>query len=207
MHVTPEGTRNDNPGTVRVWDRFVRVFHWSLVAAFAVAWFSTESIGWVHKGAGYATLALVAARVLWGFTGSPHARFKSFVPGPGTLWRYLGAVLARREPRHLGHNPAGAMMILALLLLVGGIGVTGWMLTLDAFWGNGTVETLHTVLVDVAVLAVMVHVGANVYGSWRHRENLILSMVTGRKPGVTSELPATTQADDNASPELTARLR
>lgn len=207
MHVTPEDTRDQPTGTVRVWDRFVRVFHWSLVAAFAIAWYSTESIGWVHKGAGYATLALVAARVVWGFTGSTHARFSSFVPGPGKLWRYLGAVLSQREPRHLGHNPAGAMMILALLLLVVGIGGTGWMLTLDAFWGNGTVETLHTVLVDVAVLAVMVHVGANVYGSWRHRENLILSMVTGRKPGVMGDSPAAAQAVDNDSPELTARLR
>jgi cytochrome b len=148
-----------------------------------------------------------AARVIWGFVGSHHARFASFVPGPKKLWRYLGAVLAQREPRHLGHNPAGAMMILALLLLVAGIGVSGWMLTLDAFWGNGSVETLHTLLVDATVLAVLVHVGANVYGSWRHRENLILSMVTGRKPAGTTEAPALPRADDAVRPELTTRLR
>lgn len=173
---------NQPAATVRVWDRFVRVFHWSLVLSFATAYFSTTSIGWVHKGAGYAALALVLARVVWGFVGSAHACFANFVPGPWRLMRYLGAVLLRREPRHLGHNPAGAVMILVLLLAVAGIGVTGWMLTLDAFWGNETVEGLHTLLVDASVAAIAVHVLANIYGSWRHRENLVLAMVTGRKP-------------------------
>jgi cytochrome b len=173
--------------TVKVWDRFVRVFHWSLVLAFAVAYFSTTHVDWVHKGSGYATLALVAARVVWGFMGSNHARFASFVPGPKKLLLYLGAVLRQREPRHLGHNPAGAAMIVALLLAVVGIGVTGWMMTTDAFWGNGTVEDLHVGLVDVTLVAVAVHVVANIYGSWRHRENLILSMVTGRKPALRGD--------------------
>jgi cytochrome b len=168
--------------TTRVWDRFVRVFHWSLVLAFFAAWASTESIGWVHKGAGYLTLALVAARVVWGFVGSRHARFADFVPGPRKLAAYLGALLRLKEPRHLGHNPAGALMILSLLALVAGIGTTGFMLTLDAYWGNETVETLHVWLVDITLLAVGVHVAANIYGSLRHRENLVLSMITGDKP-------------------------
>ena len=168
--------------TTRVWDRFVRVFHWSLVLAFCTAWASTESIGWVHKGSGYLTLALVAARVVWGFVGSRHARFADFVPGPRKLATYLGALLRLKEPRHLGHNPAGALMILSLLALVAGIGTTGFMLTLDAYWGNETVETLHVWLVDITLLAVGVHVAANIYGSLRHRENLVLSMITGDKP-------------------------
>lgn len=168
--------------TTRVWDRFVRVFHWSLVLAFFAAWASTESIGWVHKGSGYLTLALVAARVVWGFVGSRHARFADFVPGPRKLAAYLGALLRLKEPRHLGHNPAGALMILSLLALVAGIGTTGFMLTLDAYWGNETVETLHVWLVDITLLAVGVHVTASIYGSLRHRENLVLSMITGDKP-------------------------
>lgn len=168
--------------TVVVWDRFVRLFHWSLVACCVLAYFSTDSIGWVHKGAGYAALALVGARLIWGFVGSASARFASFVPGPRRLLTYLRAVLRHEEPRHLGHNPAGAVMILALLAAVTGIGVTGFMMTTDAWWGNETVEDLHMLLVDGAVVAVLVHVAANVYGSWRHRENLVLSMITGRKP-------------------------
>jgi cytochrome b len=167
---------------IRVWDRFVRLFHWSLVVAFFTAWFATDSIGWVHKGAGYVTVVLVGARVLWGLVGSPHARFVNFVPGPRTLLAYLQALVRGREPRHLGHNPAGAVMVLGLMAAVLGIGITGWLMTLDAFWGNDTVESLHTLLVDATLVAVAVHVAANVLGSLRHRENLIAAMVTGDKP-------------------------
>lgn len=173
---------SEHPPTVQVWDRFVRVFHWSLVASFATAYFVTEQIGLVHKGAGYLALALVTARCVWGFTApNPHARFASFVPTPAKLWRYLRLLLQGREPRHLGHNPAGAMMILYLLGATLVIGVTGFLMTTDAFWGNELVETLHVTTVDVTVVAVIVHVGANLYESLRHRENMFKAMVTGRK--------------------------
>ena len=172
---------------VTVWDRFVRLFHWSLVASFFVAYFSTESIGWVHKGFGYATLALVAARLVWGFIGSHHARFVNFVPGPRKLLRYLGALLRGREPRHLGHNPAGAVMIIYLLCATTVIGVTGHLMTTDAFWGNELVETLHVGTVDITVIAVIVHVSANLYESLRHRENMFKAMVTGYKIAPTDQ--------------------
>ena len=171
-----------NPARVRVWDRFVRTFHWSLVASFATAYFYTEHIGWVHKGAGYLALALIAARCVWGFTApSPHARFETFVPTPARLWSYLGQLVRGREPRHLGHNPAGAVMIQFLLVEVVVIGVTGHLMTTDAFWGNELVETLHVGTVDITVIAVIVHVSANLYESLRHRENMFKAMVTGYK--------------------------
>ena len=161
--------------------------------AFATAWLSTDSIGWLHKGAGYLASALVLARVVWGFCArNPHARFANFVPGPRRLWAYLSALVRRREPRHIGHNPAGATMIVFLLLAVTGIGVSGWMMTLDAFWGDERIETLHVRLVELTVAAVMVHVLANLYGSQRHRENLVASMITGLKPA---------QVDDGAGGE------
>lgn len=175
--------------TVRVWDRFVRLFHWSLVASFFVAWYFTEHIGVVHKAAGYVALALVALRVGWGFIGGRHARFAEFVPSPRQLRKYLHAWARAQEPRHAGHNPLGALMILFLLAAVVTIGVSGWMLTLDAFWGNEIVEDVHVHAVDLTLLAVGVHVLANVFASVRHRENLILSMVTGRKPVATTDRP------------------
>ena len=177
---------------VRVWDRFVRVFHWSLVASFATAYFYTEHIGWVHKGAGYLALVLIAARGVWGFTApGPHARFANFVPTPGRLWAYLGQLLRGREPRHLGHNPAGAVMSLYLLAANLVIGVTGHLMTTDAFWGNELVETLHVTTVDVTVIAVFVHVGANLYESLRHRENMFKALITGEK-----NAPEPSGADD-----------
>lgn len=175
---------------VRVWDRFVRLFHWTLVFAFFGAYLYTEQIGWVHKGLGYLTLVLVAARVVWGFVGRGHARFASFVPGPRGLAAYTLALLRQREPRHLGHNPAGAVMVVFLVCAVAAIGISGWMLTLDAFWGNDVVEGLHVLLVDITLAAVGIHVAANIYASIRHRENLILAMATGLKRPLDDEATA-----------------
>lgn len=172
---------SDNTAQVRVWDPLVRIFHWSLVVSFFVAWYATENIGLVHETAGYCTLTLIVIRVVWGFVGTFHARFANFVPDWPRMSNYLRALLARREPRYLGHNPAGAMMILFLMAAVSGIGITGWMMTQDAWWGNETVETLHVWLVDLCLVAVVIHVVANVYASVMHRENLIGSMVTGNK--------------------------
>ena len=166
---------------VRVWDRFVRVFHWTLAGSFLGAYLSTSGPRWLHKGFGYTALALVLARLVWGFVGTRPARFSSFVPGPGTLLRYALAMLQRREPRYLTHNPAAAVMILYLLAANITIGVTGVMMTTDAFWGNEAVELVHTLTVDLTLLAIGVHVAAAVYASVHHRENLIAAMVTGDK--------------------------
>lgn len=171
---------------VRVWDRFVRLFHWLLVASFFTAWLSTEHIGWVHKGAGYLAVALVLARIAWGFASTGHARFAGFVPRPLALWAYTAQWLRGREPRHLGHNPMGAVMVLYLLAAMLTIGMSGWMMTLDAFWGNDVVETVHTTAVDVSLLAVALHVGANLLAGLRHGENLVLAMFTGCKPAHTA---------------------
>jgi cytochrome b len=175
--------------TVRVWDAFVRAFHWALVSTFFVAWFFTERIGTLHKAAGYTALALVAARTVWGFVGTRHARFSDFVPSPRQVLDYVRDWARGREPRYLGHNPLGALMILFLLAAVAVIGVSGWMLTLDAFWGDDLVESVHTCVVDATLLAVALHVLANLLASARHGENLVASMVTGRKPLLTAERP------------------
>lgn len=170
-------------GHVRVWDRFVRGFHWLLVASFVTAYVNTQHIGLLHQGAGYLALGLVLARTVWGVVApSPYARFAGFVPSPRRLADYLRLLLKGREPRHLGHNPAGAVMVLFLLTATGVIGVTGALMTTDAFWGNEWVEMLHTGTVDLTLLAIVLHVGANGYESLRHRENLVKSMVTGWKP-------------------------
>lgn len=173
---------SSTPAKILVWDRFVRLFHWTLVASFATAYFSTEHIGWVHKGAGYLALGLVVARAVWGFIApSPYARFASFVPTPRRLLAYLGLLVRGREPRHLGHNPAGAVMILALMTATLTIGVTGFLMTTDAFWGNELVETLHVTTVDLTLIAICLHVGANGYESLKHRENMFKAMLTGTK--------------------------
>lgn len=169
------------PETVRVWDRFVRVFHWSLVAGIAAAWVTADEFKTPHEWIGYATLALVAARVVWGFVGSRHARFADFLRGPQATFAYLRDLMRGRERRYLGHNPAGAAMIVALLCAVAGTGITGWLMTTDAFWGSGAMEAAHEVLATLILVLAAGHVGGVVWESLRHRENLVRAMFTGRK--------------------------
>lgn len=169
------------PELVRVWDPAVRLFHWSLVAAFAAAYLTSDDADVAHWWAGYAALALVAFRVVWGFVGSRHARFADFVPRPAAFARYLGSAIRGREPRYLGHNPAGGAMILFLLAAVGVIGASGWLLTTDWGWGSESLEALHDGAVELTLAAIAVHVAGAIVESVRHRENLVRSMLTGMK--------------------------
>ena len=98
---------------VRVWDPFVRIFHWSLVACVFLNFLVEEGEA-PHQWIGYAASALVAARIVWGFVGSRYARFSDFFPTPTRLRRHVSALLAGKPEHHLGHNPFGALMILAL---------------------------------------------------------------------------------------------
>ncbi len=166
--------------TVRVWDPVVRVFHWTLVASFFGAYL-LEDFRNVHKALGYVALGAVAVRLVWGFVGARHARFRDFAPSPASIARYLKELLRREEPRFIGHNPAGAVMMLALMCLLGAVSITGWMLTLDAYFGSDGLEKLHEGLANAILVLAGLHAAAALYESWRHKENLVWSMVTGRK--------------------------
>jgi cytochrome b len=169
-------------GSVRVWDLFVRVFHWLLVAGFAVNYFELVREGKLaHQVIGYVVLGLVAARILWGFFGSRHARFSSFIARPSEVLQYIGDMLAHRSRRHVGHNPAGAAMVLALLAVTILVGATGWLSTTDWFFGSDFMEEAHEILANLMLALAGLHILGVIHASWRHRENLVLSMVTGRK--------------------------
>jgi cytochrome b len=167
--------------TVKVWDPIVRVFHWSLVASFAVVWLSAEELDTLHEWVGYAMLALVGLRLLWGLTGPRYARFTQFVRHPATVVAYLKNIVAGKEKRYIGHNPAGGMMIIALLVSVVAVGVTGWLCTTDAFWGVKWMEEVHGVIANAMLAMVALHVTGVIVASRRHGENLVRSMITGRK--------------------------
>jgi cytochrome b len=171
---------HDDPGTVRVWDPVVRLFHWTVVAGCAINLIFEEG-NTFHRAVGYVVAAAVAARVVWGFVGKGHARFSDFIPRPAALLGYLRQLVSRNEPRFIGHNPAGSVMIFLLLGSLIAVSITGWMMGLDRFFGNETLEELHETFAMAILVLAGIHVAAAVFESVRHRENLIKSMFTGRK--------------------------
>jgi cytochrome b len=179
-------TRSASPaeaarGTL-VWDAPLRVFHWLLAASFAIAWLSSESERWqlVHVSAGYTLAGLVAFRLLWGLVGTRHARFASFVRGPRAALGYLRSLLRGRPEHHTGHNPAGALAIVALLALGALTAASGW--ATERKIGGHALEELHEVLAGAMLALVVLHVIAVVASSLLHRENLVAAMLHGRKP-------------------------
>ncbi|TDH38555.1 cytochrome B [Pseudohoeflea suaedae] len=167
--------------TVRVWDRPVRLFHWSLAASVALCWVTADELQRVHEVAGYTAAGLVGLRLILGLAGTRYARFSQFMRSPGRTLSYARDMLGHREPRYLGHNPLGAAMVVTLLVMVAAIGLTGWMQTTDAYWGVEWVQETHEVLAELLLVAIALHVAGVVHASFRHRENLVGAMITGRK--------------------------
>jgi cytochrome b len=166
---------------LRVWDPLVRIFHWSLLASFAIAWFSSDSRSEFHQWIGLIAAALIAFRLVWGFVGTPYARFAQFIRSPRAVTKYLLAILRGTEARYVGHNPAGGIMVLTLLTAVAATALTGWLMTTDAWYGEEFMQGLHSLSADAVVLLVIFHVGGVILASRRHRENLVAAMVTGKK--------------------------
>ena len=169
------------PVVVKVWDPFVRVFHWSLATLFLVAYVTGDDAEQVHIAAGYTIAGLIALRIIWGFIGPRHARFSNFVRLPREVLAYLRDVALFRAPRYLGHNPAGGAMIIALLVMLVGTGITGYMMTTDAYWGAKGVEEAHEVFANLTVGLIAFHVLGVLLSSFEHGENLVKSMITGWK--------------------------
>lgn len=169
------------PATVKVWDPFVRVFHWSLVMLFVLAYATADEIEEVHIFAGSTIAALVALRLVWGFVGTRHARFADFVRSPRDVIAYLRAAVSLKAPRYRGHNPAGGLMILALLLTLTATCASGLAMTTDVFWGSEWIEDVHEICANLTVGLVLFHIFGAVTTSLLHGENLVKAMVTGRK--------------------------
>ncbi|MEZ5614187.1 MAG: cytochrome b/b6 domain-containing protein [Rhodocyclaceae bacterium] len=173
--------------TILVWDLPVRLGHWLMAGGFALAWVTGDSETWrlVHVFAGSTVTAVALFRLLWGVVGSRHARFASFVRGPGQALGYLKGLL-RFSPRHYtGHNPAGGLAVLTLLSLALLSGASGW-LAYQEFGGEWLEET-HEFFTGLMLAVVGVHVAGVLVGSLMHGENLPRAMVTGRKLGEPEE--------------------
>ena len=104
--------------TLKVWDIFIRVFHWSLVASIIIQSITVESFKKVHVNVGYFIIILLSARIIWGLVGSKHARFADFIYPPQEIFSYLKGLLKGNPKHYIGHNPAGGAMVFALLFFL-----------------------------------------------------------------------------------------
>ena len=169
------------PRAVKVWDPFVRLFHWSLVACVLLNQFVLEAGETPHQWAGYIASGLVVARIFWGFFGTRHARFADFFPTPTRVRQHLTALRHGQAGEHLGHNPLGALMMLALMALVLALGFTGWLQGTDAFWGEEWLQDLHALAGDLLLLSAGLHGAAAIVMGRLERTRLVKAMVTGIK--------------------------
>jgi cytochrome b len=175
---------------VRVWDLPLRLFHWLLVAAVITA-FVTAKIGgnamvW-HGRAGLAVIGLLVFRIVWGFIGSTHARFAGFVRGSAAIRAYL-----KGQWRGVGHNPLGALSVLAMLGLLSvqaaaglfaddDIAFQGYLYSLAGADLSARVTAIHKLFEPLLILLVALHIGAIAFHVRVRRNNLVKPMITGWK--------------------------
>lgn len=216
---------------VRVWDPFVRVFHWLLLASFVVAYISEGDPLIVHTWAGYVAASLIGLRIIWGFGGTRHARFADFLYPPSVVFGYVRDLLAFRSRRYIGHSPAGGAMILLLMASITATTLSGMALLaekknagpLAPIFGRqvageapavipsfalvapayadkderddddddehrrggdreeSAFEDVHEFFANLTLFLVLFHLAGVAFASYAHRENLVRSMITGRK--------------------------
>ena len=184
-----------SPAKVRVWDIPTRVFHWAIVALFLFLILTGENGDWLerHMQAGYLMSGLVIFRILWGFLGSYHARFTTFLRSPVAVARYTFSLLTSGRVGHFhGHNPAGSYMVMLLLLGLLLQAAAGLVTTDDIFWAGPFYEsvpdsvaelgaTFHRTFPTYLQVFVLVHILAVLYHKFRFHETLIMAMVHGKK--------------------------
>ncbi len=197
--------------TVPVWDFAVRLFHWSLVVAFTIAYLTEDEFEDLHVWSGYIVLGLVLFRIVWGLVGTRYARFTQFIYSPARVIEYIVSLVKGNPKHYTGHNPAGGYMVIALLLTLLGTTLSGLvvyglegkgplanttLVIIPAAHANGgdqladdgkespeeeRWEEIHEVLANITLFLVILHILGVIASSIAHRENLVRAMITGRK--------------------------
>lgn len=167
--------------TVKVWDLPVRLCHWALAACVFTNLAITESGSDLHELTGYTAVGIVAFRLLWGFIGSRHARFSDFWPTPARLRTHWQLLRQRQPDPHPGHNPFGALMMLTLWGIVLALGISGYLMGTDAFWGNEMLEETHETLANSLIPLIALHAASALLMSHLGKSGLVRAMITGRK--------------------------
>jgi cytochrome b len=167
---------------MQVWDVPTRVFHWLLAVSFSGAFLTAESERYrdIHVMLGYTLLGLIAFRLVWGFVGSRYAQFRSFLFKPHEIAAYAASMLKGKPAHYVGHNPAGSLSVFLLLALGIAVGISGFVVFQDI--GGDALAELHEMAAYFMLTVVGLHLAGVMVSSLMHRENLVISMITGSKP-------------------------
>ena len=162
------------------WDRFVRTFHWTLVAGIAANYWIMEAGELAHEWVGYGMGVLAIARVIWGFMGPIEARFKTFLTSPTTVMNDV-LLMSKKDQLPPTHTPAGGYQLIVVIILVFGIVLTGWMQELDAYWGVEWVQLTHEWLSDTLMLLACVHISVVLWFQVKNKLPLVQRMLWARR--------------------------
>jgi len=193
--------------TVAVWDRPLRLWHWSLAVLVLIAWVTPNTYDSLHRFAGYAVISQLAFRVLWGFVGTRHSRFDKVGLRLRAAPDYLKNLVRGNTGRYLGLNPAGVAMLVAMLALLMISTVTGAMQVTVRFFGVWWIEDTHAYSSQAVIVLAGLHVLGTLLMSMLQRENLVRAMFTGRKHPPESASPrqdarSLARADHGRQPDL-----
>ncbi len=169
---------------LKLWDPIVRLFHLSVAGAFVANYWLNEAGECWHEWLGYYAVVWLVIRFIWGFIGKGAARWSDFFPTYSRLKLHLRALI-KREPYHrMGHSPLGALVMIFMMLIILTLGISGFMMEeIDYFWGEDWLQNLHMWSANTLLCLVLIHITAAIFESYRLKENLPLSMITGsRKP-------------------------
>ena len=175
-----------NKQSILVWDFPTRVFHWLLVICFAGAWLTSESerLQMIHYAFGYSACALVLFRLVWGLIGTRYARFAQFIKGPKQIFIHFKDALSGNHAT-VGHNPAGGLVMVALMLIILLIGLTGYW-SVKEFLGD-FMSGAHEAIASLALALVVIHIAAAIIMSFLQKENLVRAMIDGKKQGLAEQ--------------------
>jgi len=187
---------NGNNTHIMVWDPLLRSFHWLLVAAFGLAWWSEGNDIRIHLLAGSIIPGLLLFRIIWGLVGEHHALFSSFRPGLAAIRQHLSELTHLKAASYTGHTPIGSLMIYMLLFALFVLSISGMMLMalqmgLGPFAGwaaqadtqtEWLVTQVHGICFDTLQILIAIHLAGVAAESVLQRSNLTLAMLTGRKP-------------------------
>lgn len=168
------------PKSKIIWDLPTRATHWLVALVVICNLFVIEEGDPPHKWLGYLAVLAIAFRFFWGFNGGSASRWKSFDIHPKSIFNFIKNNFHEKQETE-GHNPLAAIAYVSIWLIIVGLGVTGWMMGLDAYFGEEWLEEIHEQLANILKLLLIIHLLGVFTDAFRFKRKTWLRMITGKK--------------------------